>query len=159
MIYRQQYLVHWRQCQHNHKEGEECYWKVVDHMEFWYLKLSKKSFLLSHGCVTTAVWVHHMEAKKMHGDKSRLELYKNALCSSEQILKAAPYKTVVVRPLTSHLTNHSSMTNNTYWVLPDKSGQIHKRCSLLVSHTFKRLSWLTSKDLHTSSSVQTPDAV
>ena len=41
---------------------------------------------------------------KMPGEKARRELHKNATYCSEQILKAAAYKTAAVQPLTSHLT-------------------------------------------------------
>ena len=51
----------------------------------------------------------------MHGEKARWELHKNATSAFEQILEAAPYETAVVRPLVSHLSNHTSKTNKTYW--------------------------------------------
>ena len=55
------------------------------------------------------VWLHHMDFNKMLGEKARWELHKDAAYSFEQILEAAPYKTVV-QPLTSHLTKHSNKT-------------------------------------------------
>ena len=64
-------------------------------------------FLPSCGCINTIVWMHHLYANKMKGEKVGWELYKNATCF-EQILKATVYKTATVRPLTSHLTIHLS---------------------------------------------------
>ena len=43
--------------------------------------------------------------------KAWWELHKNSKCSSEQILKAIPYKTAAVRLLTSYLINPQSQTN------------------------------------------------
>ena len=42
------------------------------------------------------------------GEKKRWEFHKNARCSFEQILEAAPNKTVTVRPLTSNLVSYPS---------------------------------------------------
>ena len=53
-------------------------------------------------------------------EKGRCELYKNATCWFEQILKTAPYKTEAGWPLVSHLTNHSRQT--TYRTLQEKQG-------------------------------------
>ena len=50
-----------------------------------------------HGC-----------ANKMHEEKAKLKLHKNTKCCFEQILEAPSYKTVTVRPLTSHLKNYPS---------------------------------------------------
>ena len=41
------------------------------------------------------------------------ELHKDSVFCFKQILKAVPYKTAAVQPLTSHFTNHSSKMNKT----------------------------------------------
>ena len=51
-----------------------------------------------------------------------MEIHKDAACCSEQTREAAPYKTVAVQPLTSHLANHPRKASKTYWVLPEKQG-------------------------------------
>ena len=61
----------------------------------------------------------------------------------KQILKGAPNKTVAARPLTSHLTNHSSKMNQTYWALPDKQRWTLKQQSLMDSYTWTCQRWLT----------------
>ena len=54
---------------------------------------------------STTVWLHHQDATKVHREKVRWELQKNATCCFEHILEAPPTKTAYVQPLTSHLTN------------------------------------------------------
>ena len=54
-----------------------------------------------------------MDANKMHREKARWELQKNATSYLEHILEAALYRTIAVQPLTSHLTNHPSKMNKT----------------------------------------------
>ena len=49
--------------------------------------------------------------------KARWQLYLNAACCFEQILKAVHYKTTAVWPLASDLTNHPSKTSKTYCAL------------------------------------------
>ena len=63
-------------------------------------------FLPSCGYVNTTVWMHHVDANKIHGEKAKWEPHKNATCCFEQILKATLHKTAAKRPLTSHLKNH-----------------------------------------------------
>ena len=60
---------------------------------------------------------------KTHWEKAWWELHKNALYCVEQILEKTPHKTATVQPLASHLTNNSSKTSKTYWVLLEKQGQ------------------------------------
>ena len=48
--------------------------------------------------------------------KSRLK--KNTTCCFEQILEAAPNKTVAVRPLTSLFISHPNKTRKICWLLP-----------------------------------------
>ena len=57
--------------------------------------------------------MYHMEANEMHIEKARWEQHKNATCSFEQSLEAAPYKTASEQPLSSHLTNNGSKMNKT----------------------------------------------
>ena len=63
-------------------------------------------FLPSCGCISTT-------DNKMHREKAKWELHKNAMCCFESILEAAPHKTVTAYPLASHLTNHQRKTNKT----------------------------------------------
>ena len=51
---------------------------------------------------------HCMGADKMHGEKTRCELYMNTSCSFEEILEATLHKKAAIWPLTSDLTNHPS---------------------------------------------------
>ena len=51
------------------------------------------------------------------------EWHKNAACCFIQILEAEPYKTAAVQSLTSHVPNHPSQMNKTYWPL---LGKYHK---------------------------------
>ena len=41
-------------------------------------------------CISSAVWLHHLDPNKMIRVKARSELHKNAACCSEQILEATP---------------------------------------------------------------------
>ena len=97
--------------------------------------------------------MHHMDANKMHREKARWELYKNAERRLEEILEETPHKTAAVWPSASHLTHHSSKINKTYEVLMEKQGQTHKWHSLTDSCTWTCQCWQTSKK-----SVWTQDA-
>ena len=73
-------------------------WIAIDRLlVIW--KSDQTRFLPSCGCDHTTVWMHHLDSSKMHGEKARWELHKNALCCFEQILEATPYKTADVQPL------------------------------------------------------------
>ena len=80
----------------------------------------------------------------MQEEKVRWELHKNATGCFEQVLEAAPYKTAVVRPLTSHLINHLSKMNKTFQALT------HKQHFLIDSYTQLHQFWLTNKELPTT---------
>ena len=41
---------------------------------------------------STTVWMHHLDSDETHGEKAILELKKNAMPYSEQILEAVPHK-------------------------------------------------------------------
>ena len=43
-----------------------------------------------------------MDANKKYGEKSWRQLHKNAESNIEQVLEAAPHKTVDIRPPTTH---------------------------------------------------------
>ena len=62
----------------------------------------------------------------MIGEKTRWKLHKNVMCCFEQILVAVPRK----RPLTSHLTNHTSKMSRTCRTLLEKDK--------LISNVFLR---------------------
>ena len=69
-----------------------------------FLQTLVKSQTMYCGLIGITVWMHHLDSKETHGEK---------LNENYQILEAAAYKTVAVRPLTSHLTNHLNKTNKT----------------------------------------------
>ena len=56
--------------------------------------------------ISDIAWLHHLDFKEMHWEKGSCEQHKDTACCFEQILEAAPYKTAVVQPLISYLTNH-----------------------------------------------------
>ena len=60
---------------------------------------------LAVSVVSTTLGMQDIDANEEHEEKAIYEQHKNATRSFEQILKAAPLKTVFVQPLTSHLTN------------------------------------------------------
>ena len=71
-----------------------------------------------HGCTSWTITIR---------EKARLEIHKDVVCCFKQILEVAPYKTAVVRSLTSHLTNYSNKTNKTCWLLLEKWLWTHKQ--------------------------------
>ena len=54
-----------------------------------------------------------MDNNETRREKAKWEPDKNTSCCFEQILEATPHKTVVIRRLASHLTNHPYKTNKT----------------------------------------------
>ena len=119
-VSRQQYLIYWKRYQHMHSEGVHSYWQVISCLQIWFLWWNKIGFLPSCGCINTTVWMHHLDAHEMHGEKARLELHKNNMYCFEQIPEATLHKTAPVWPPNSHLTNHSSKMNKTCWTLREK---------------------------------------
>ena len=84
-------------------------WTVIHRLSIiWKSGLSDEimGFLKSSGCVNTTLWMHQMDADKMHREKARQELYKNAVSYIKGILESKLNKTAAVQPLTSHLKNH-----------------------------------------------------
>ena len=67
-----------------------------------------------------------MDANKMHREKARWELYKNATSYIEQVLEVRPQKTIVEQPLTAHLKSHPSKMNKTCGTLLEMQGQTHE---------------------------------
>ena len=47
-----------------------------------------------HVSITT--WLHHLDLKKMLGEKARWELHKDAMCCFEQVLEVEPVNTAAV---------------------------------------------------------------
>ena len=84
--------------------------------------------------VTTIVWLHHLDSKKMIKEKARWVLNKDTECYFKQILEAAPFKTVPVWPLISHLVNHASKISKPCCILLEKQGQTHKQCFSMNSY-------------------------
>ena len=72
---------------------------------------------------------------KMHEEKAWWELYKNAMCCFEEILKATHHKPATVWPLTSNLTSHPSKTIKKHWELLGKYGRTDKQHSLIDLYT------------------------
>ena len=68
---------------------------------------------MRHNCirVNITVYLHHLDSNKTLKEKDRWELCKNNARYFKKILRAASYKTAVVRPHNSHLTNHASETS------------------------------------------------
>ena len=86
-------------------------WNAIDRLSvIWKVNVSNKTrFLPSYSCVHTTIWMltKWMDTNKMHREKARWELWKNAACCLGQILKAVPYKTLAVQPPASYLINYS----------------------------------------------------
>ena len=72
---------------------------------------------------------------------------KNVTCCLEKILKTALHKASIVRPPTSHPSNHPSKSNMTCRILLEKFGRTHKWRSLMDIYTWMLQYWPTSKDL------------
>ena len=70
--------------------------------------------LLSCYCVSDIVWLHHLDFIEM---LEEVKLLKNATYCFLQILEVESNKTVAVRPLTSHCTNHQRKMNKTCWAM------------------------------------------
>ena len=100
-----------------------CFRWVIDHVVIWSIRWNKTGFFPSCGCVNTTVWMHHMDANKMHREKSRWELLSNARNYLEQILEGTSHKTTAVRPLTFHLKNHQNKKTNTCRTLLEMYGR------------------------------------
>ena len=114
---------------------------VNDHMDIWFLRWYKTWIIPSSSCISTTVWMHHLESNEMLREKARCELNKNATCCFEQVLKATSHKTVGVWPLTSHLTNHARNINN---MCLGTAGEVRKNSMsnvLLRTPTHKRASF------------------
>ena len=123
-------------------------WTAIDRLLIiWKSDLSdkiKRDFFQVHGGINTIVSMHHIDTDKMHREKAKQELHKNATSYVEQILETTPHKTTAERPLTSHLSNH---TSKIYRTLLEKQGQIYKWCSPMDPFTWPWQCWLTSKNL------------
>ena len=118
-------------------------------MEFSSIRYNKTGFLPSCGCIHTTVWMHCRDTNKMHREKARWELHKNATSYLTQILEAAPCETTSVQPLISHLANHPNKMNKACGTLLEKKGWIHKWHFSMDSHTWRCLFWPKSKNLFT----------
>ena len=94
-------------------------------------------------CVNTTVWMHHLDANKIHRQKARWELYKNSMCCLAQIQGATIHKTTTLWLLTSHLKNHASKMNTTCGARLDKQGITHKwYFSMIPTHGHSSVGWL-----------------
>ena len=77
-------------------------------MEVRHDRYNETLFLPSSGCVSTAVWMHYMDADKTAGEKARRQLHKNAASNIEQVLEATTHKALIIQPPTSHHENYPS---------------------------------------------------
>ena len=127
-------------------------WTAIDRLlVIWKTDLTdemKRSFsqatvvsILPHGC-TTRTLTKRMEKKTWR------QLYKNAASNMEQVLEAAPHKSVAVRLLT--IENYPSSTNQTYVTLREKLGWTHKWCTPLDPFTCSSKGRMTISNLHTT---------
>ena len=78
-------------------------------------------------------------------EKAKYELHENDASYFKQLLKAAPYKTAVVRPLTSDLMTPLRKTSR---VLLEKRTQIHTGFSPKYSFPWTLQCWPTNKNLY-----------
>ena len=65
-------------------------------------------YFKSRSHVDTAIWMHHMDALQMYGDKALRHLYKNVTSNIEQVLRATHHKAEAIRPPTTHHENYQS---------------------------------------------------
>ena len=83
----------------------------------------------------------------MLGEKARWEHPKKVAVLILSCKKHST-KTAVIRPLTTHLTNHPNITRKTHWALLENEEQTHKQCSPFESYIWTHQCWPTSKNLH-----------
>ena len=88
--------------------------------------ISLTGFHSSDNCAGTAAWMHHQDFNEKEGEKAGQDQLKNVTYCFEQIFEAVPYKSAIVWPLTSHLTNHPSKINKTCHSLLEKLGRTIK---------------------------------
>ena len=67
--------------------------------------------------------VMYLNFNETSGEKAGWEPHEYAACYFEQILEIALHETATIRPLTSHLTNHTSISNKTCRALLKKKDQ------------------------------------
>ena len=58
--------------------GMKCYSQFIDHVEIWSIQENKMEFLPSSSCINTTIWMYPMDTNKMHREKVKWELHKNA---------------------------------------------------------------------------------
>ena len=51
--------------------------------------------------------MHHLNPDKKHGEKARLEAYKNAMCCLDQILEARPLQNTISKTIQERQTKHT----------------------------------------------------
>ena len=56
---------------------------------------NKTGILLTCNCVSTFVWLHHLDSYESIGEKTSWKPLKTAVCCFKQILEASPYKTAL----------------------------------------------------------------
>ena len=76
---------------------------VIRYLEIRPIGWNKTQFFPSSYRVHTTIWMYHMDADKASREKAWGKLHKNAMSYTEQILEAAFYKTIAVRPPTTYL--------------------------------------------------------
>ena len=59
---------------------------------------NKTGFVPRSGCINTTLWMHNMDADKMHRENTIRELHKNVTNYAEQIIEATLHEATAVRP-------------------------------------------------------------
>ena len=80
-----------------HRKGMDCYWQTKSCCEIWSLYLEKTKILPGCNCVSTNVWLHHLNftkqiKKKVDGTYTRM------LQATWKLLEAPSNKTVTIWP-------------------------------------------------------------
>ena len=86
--------------------------------------------VLLYSCTTWTLTEHP-------GKKAQWKLLKCAGCCFQQILEKAPFKTAVLRPLTSHQTNNPNYTTRGKWMSLYLYVQTHSFNGPLINHPSK----------------------
>ena len=76
-----------------------CYQLAISHLEIWSVQWNKTEFLPSSGCVSTTLWMYHMDVDQTNKEKARQKLHKNVTCYTEQIFETTPHEIASVWPL------------------------------------------------------------
>ena len=65
--------------------------------------------------------MHYMDINETDGEKTWLQLHKNAACNIEQVLEATPRKAAAIRPPTTH---HKKLSKLNEPDMRDTAGEV-----------------------------------